>query len=431
MRPWSGTINDWLVDYYALATVVLLAAVVVMARMRQPARRLAIARSTVLGLAMLAILAALPGWPRASWRSRPGEMKPDRTAAALTSVRDSEIRGPAQLESRPRLQERMPRTPSSPTGRDPSMGTDASARPSIGPSVRTSPGRWTFDWPGLAGRAYMVGVATVLAWLGIGLWQTILLRRRSRLAPQSSRELLEQIIGDGRATPDLLLSGRLAQPVAVGLLRPTIILPERFIEEEPRCRLEAALAHEWAHLRNGDLRWIALSGLLMPVLFAHPAYWWLRRRTREDQELLADAAAATGRADYAEALLSWARRMPRPLPLSVAGSLALWERPSQLKRRIVMLLDRNFRVEPTCPRRWGLGIRAATALSVLALSFVTFRPSAVEADAPPARRPTAMPRPARRPGCSTPRASPSRGRPFIGATPSPARSMTSAGVTPP
>ena len=223
----------------------------------------------------------------------------------------------------------------------------------------------------------MAGGALVLAWLGIGLWQTAVIRRRSRPAPQWSRDVLAHIVGDGGAAPDLLVSGWLAQPVAVGLLRPAIILPERFVEDEPRRRLEAALAHEWVHFRNRDLWWIALSGLLMPVLFAHPVYWWLRRRTREDQELLADAAAADGRGDYAEALLAWARQTPDRPRLAAAGSLALWERPSQLKRRILMLLDRDFRLEPTCPRRWGLGVRVAMALSVLALSVLTFRPAAV------------------------------------------------------
>ena len=118
----------------------------------------------------------------------------------------------------------------------------------------------------------------MLAWLGIGSWQTAAIWRRSRPAPRSSREALARIVGDGQAPPDLLLSGRLGQPVAVGLLRPTIILPDRFAEDEPGRRLEAALAHEWAHIRNRDLWWIALSRILMPVLFAHPVYWWLRRR---------------------------------------------------------------------------------------------------------------------------------------------------------
>ena len=65
MRHWSETLSDWLVDYYALATVVLVAAVVVMGRLRQPVRRLFVARSAALGLAILAVVAALPGWPRA------------------------------------------------------------------------------------------------------------------------------------------------------------------------------------------------------------------------------------------------------------------------------------------------------------------------------------------------------------------------------
>ena len=383
MRPWSETMSDWLVDYYALTTVVLVAAVVVMGRLRQPARRLSVARSAVVGLAMLAVLAALPGWPRASWRGRPGRTQPDRPTVAAASGPDSGITTPAQLGTRPEPRDAMPTGPSLPAGREESIRAGgASTQPAVGASVRIPTVEWTSDWPDLAGRAFVAGGALVLAWLGIGLWQTAVIRRRSRPAPQWSRDVLAHIVGDGRAAPDLLVSGRLAQPVAVGLLRPAIILPERFVEDEPRCRLEAALAHEWAHFRNRDLWWIALSGLLMPVLFAHPVYWWLRRRTREDQELLADAAAADGRVDYAEALLSWARQTPDRPRLAAAGSLALWERPSQLKRRIIMLLDRDFRVEPTCPRRWGLGVRGAMALSVLALSVLTFRPAAVGADPP-------------------------------------------------
>jgi len=378
--------SDWLVDYYALATVVLVAAVVVMGRLRQPARRLSVARSAVVGLAMLAVLAALPGWPRASWRIRPGRTPSDRPTVAAASGPDSGITTPAQLGTRPEPRDAMPTGPSLPAGRAESIRAGgASTQPGVGPSVRIPTVEWTSDWPDLAGRAFVAGGALVLAWLGIGLWQTAVVRRQSRPAPQWSRDVLAHIVGDGQAAPDLLVSGWLAQPVAVGLLRPAIILPERFVEDERRYRLEAALAHEWVHFRNRDLWWIALSGLLMPLLFAHPVYWWLRRRTREDQELLADAGAADGRVDYAEALLSWARQTPDRPRLAAAGSLALWERPSQLKRRIIMLLDRDFRVEPTCPRRWGLGVRGATALSVLALSVLTFRPAAVAVGGDPPR----------------------------------------------
>ncbi len=116
MRPWSGTMSDWLVDYYALATVVMAAAAVVMGRLRQPARRLSVARSAVVGLVMLAVLAALPGWPRAGWRSRPGRTQPDRPTVAAASGPDSGITSPAQLGTRPGPLDAMPTAPFLPAG---------------------------------------------------------------------------------------------------------------------------------------------------------------------------------------------------------------------------------------------------------------------------------------------------------------------------
>ncbi len=242
MRPWSETMSDWLVDYYALTTLVLIGAFVVMGRLRQPVRRLSVARSAVVGLAMLAILAALPGWPRACWRGRPGGTQPDRPTFAATSGQDSAITTPAQLGTRPEPPDAMPPGPPMPAGREDSIQAGrAATQPSVGRSFRMPTVEWTSDWLDLVGRAFVACGALVLAWLGIGLWQTAVIRRQSRPAPQWSRDVLAHIVGDGGAAPDLLVSGWLAQPVALGLLRPAIILPERFIEDEPRCRLEAAL----------------------------------------------------------------------------------------------------------------------------------------------------------------------------------------------
>ena len=44
-----------------------------------------------------------------------------------------------------------------------------------------------------------------------------------------------------------------------------------------------------------------------------------------------------------------------------------------------MLLDRDFRVETTCPNWWRRLVRAGMALVVLSLSVLTFRPAAVGA----------------------------------------------------
>ena len=116
----------------------------------------------------------------------------------------------------------------------------------------------------------------------------------------------------------------MATAVAIGIWRPTILLSAALAANnsrgltapgapgDPGSTLRAALAHEWAHVRNRDLWLLALGRYLLLVLYAHPLFWWLRRAVRNDQECLADAAAAgPSRHDYAEELLRWARLCPR------------------------------------------------------------------------------------------------------------------------
>ena len=120
MRPWSETVCDWLVDYYALTTVVLVAAVAAIGWLRQPARRLLLARSGVVGLAMLAILAALPGWPRASWLGCPARTQPARPTVVAVSRHDPGIATPLPLAARiePPRQARARSAPAVGTRRD-------------------------------------------------------------------------------------------------------------------------------------------------------------------------------------------------------------------------------------------------------------------------------------------------------------------------
>ena len=83
-----------------------------------------------------------------------------------------------------------------------------------------------------------------------------------------------------------------------------------------------------------------------------------------------------GRVSYAEVLLLWARRFAGRTPLAAGGSLALFERPSQIKMRVGMLLEESFRVETSCPRWWRLAVCGGTALAVLGISLFTLRPAA-------------------------------------------------------
>ena len=227
--------------------------------------------------------------------------------------------------------------------------------------------------------AFACGGVANLLWLVLGATQAVRLRRTARSLTPRLEPILARVARQVECVPLVRLSTRIGLPVAIGVIRPMIVLPESFASTEPDDRLEAALAHEWAHIRNGDLRWLALFRWLNVLLFAHPLFWWLRRVVRADQEALADAAASSqlahGRIAYAATLVGWARSAHRRQPGALASAaLALWERPSMLHHRVRLLLDPDCRVEPAAPARWKLGAACLGLIATLLLSTVTLRP---------------------------------------------------------
>ena len=141
--------------------------------------------------------------------------------------------------------------------------------------------------------------------------------------------------------------------------------------------------HEWAHIRNGDLWLLALGRCLLVLLFPHPLFWWLRRAIRGDQELLADAAAAgDNRPAYCEELLRLVRKTAYPSPIAASVAVGIWESPSQLSRRIAMLLDENFHVAPTAPRRWRYRALGLLLLLGAACSLLTLQPARSDSPLP-------------------------------------------------
>ncbi len=248
------------------------------------------------------------------------------------------------------------------------------------PPVSPQP-RWS--WIELPAAAYLASAGLVVAWLIWGAVAATWACRHAADAPEPFREELARIVGDGRV-PRLLVSSRVTTAVALGLRRPTIVLPAGLLAEGPPQALCAVLTHEWAHIRNGDLWLLAMGRCLLVLLFAHPLFWWLRRAIRGDQELLADAAAAgDNRPAYAEELLRLARKTVGRSPIAASAAVGIWESSSQLSRRIAMLLDENFQVEPSAPRRWRYRALGLLAILGAACSLVTLQPGRSSGEPPP------------------------------------------------
>jgi beta-lactamase regulating signal transducer with metallopeptidase domain len=135
------------------------------------------------------------------------------------------------------------------------------------------------------------------------------------------------------ALPLVFLSRQVAEAMAVGIVRPLVLIPASWATEIPLEMLEAVIAHELAHLRRRDLWVNLLQRIVETLLFYHPAVWWLSRRMRIERELCADelAVAATGRRlEYARALEQVAHRRRADVRPALAAFLR-----GELKMRLL------------------------------------------------------------------------------------------------
>jgi beta-lactamase regulating signal transducer with metallopeptidase domain len=290
----------------------------------------------------------------------------------------------------------------------PQSVTQAAARPvpAEAPAVVARAAQEEAATPSGAARAAssrgweLLGLGALLVWLGGLAWQArglvhglVQLRSLRREACPledagltRAAEELARALGLARL-PRLCVSEHATSPLALGLLRPEVLLPRKALETLSSQEQRMALAHELAHLRRGDL-WLGwVPALAQALFFFHPL---VRRACREyalAREEACDAAAlqATGAAprEYGRLLLVFGvTRSPAAAAPGASSHLAA------LKRRIAMLEHAAVDSQPRRSwTRWTLGGLALAAL-------VPFQVVAREAPAVPAVPPVPVVQPA-------------------------------------
>ena len=216
-----------------------------------------------------------------------------------------------------------------------------------------------------------------LGWLA-GLWAAVFLYRviQIGLSYIHLRGVKARALVSSRPLPPmgrraiLVLSNEIASPMAVGFLRPAVILPESLTGELAEGELDHVLLHEAAHLARHD-DWSNLATRLAGAILAlHPVAIWIMRRIEREREIACDdwVVAQTGAArPYAASLarmfeLRWARRN-EVLASGVLGPA------SRLSDRIELLLRQSRRFSP----RVSLGRVAVGVLALAALAAVGSR----------------------------------------------------------
>jgi beta-lactamase regulating signal transducer with metallopeptidase domain/uncharacterized membrane protein YkoI len=147
----------------------------------------------------------------------------------------------------------------------------------------------------------------------------------------------------------ILSSNSIPVPVAIGVFRPVIVLPEELLVEGNIELLKSAVGHELVHVARRDYLWNFLCELIsLPILF-NPATTLVRRRIKQTRELCCDEFVADRVLNaevYARSLVKLASSAPALRRLSVTTTVGIAD-ADILEARIMSLLRK-----PKLNTRW-------------------------------------------------------------------------------
>ncbi len=203
----------------------------------------------------------------------------------------------------------------------------------------------------------------------------------------------------GKRECRLCMSDKVPMPVAIGLLDPVIILPERLLEQLSDDELDQVGLHELSHLQRWDDYTNVFQKIAEALLFFNPAVYLIGRQLTLEREIACDdrVIAATGKPlTYAACLTRLVEATA--LTRQALPALAALSTRRQFAIRIERLLDKHRNVFPLAS---GLAAIAACLAMAGALAVASrlsplvavipapqsFGPMTATAAAPMARAP--------------------------------------------
>ncbi len=360
-------------------------------RRRSPAAAATAVASTLVVLAVVSALAFSP-WPR--WYTFGREMPATRAGATWPDG------------SNVSADRNAPATRTGPTGGDANQpATRAGATGRVHPwqffwdELQRTPvidGNETaaWRWPGIVATLFLCGVCLALGRIVLGLLAVH--RYRAGMTQVNDPKLLAQAAAisrqmDCRSPVELRQSASLHTPATIGWRRPIVILPADWPAWTATER-QVVLAHEIAHIARGDYAAWLLAQLSVALHFYHPLVHWLARRLRLEQELAADAWAASMAGSRENYLMTLAQMALRQDDHAIAwAARGFLPTRGAFLRRIEMLRENKPLQTAPLSRRRAAVLMAVVALAGLAIAGVRApgAGTAVAQAAPPAKATTA------------------------------------------
>ena len=156
-----------------------------------------------------------------------------------------------------------------------------------------------------------------------------------------------------RRTVMLKSSPQVYAPIGLGVIYPTIILPDDVMDGRPVEELEMILAHELAHIKRLDYLVRFLQNLLKVFFFFHPLFQLMKRDLAREREHICDdwvIHLTEHRSKYAECLVSLLERAIHS-PVNIPIAIAMAERKQDIPGRIDMIVDRTRKTATKVSRK--------------------------------------------------------------------------------
>lgn len=172
----------------------------------------------------------------------------------------------------------------------------------------------------------------------------------------------------------VVTSDQVAGPLAFGLIKRYIVVPQDFIKNYSSAERELAIAHEMAHHRSGDLFANLAAFIILCLSWFNPVAWLSWNAFRVDQEAACDARVLAGkcaeeRAIYGQAL---ARTAFDGLPIFATALNS----PKTIIERLRRLNMKNASTKRRLFGKAGILVAAAVVLPLTA----TVMPAVVAQD---------------------------------------------------
>jgi beta-lactamase regulating signal transducer with metallopeptidase domain len=247
--------------------------------------------------------------------------------------------------------------------------SDVFVPPASGSTGRLTPGgdHWpALSWLTMIRAGWIAGTMLMLVLLAVDLWRLGRIRSNGLPWPEV-RKLTQSLVDESgvRRSVEVLLHEEIPAPLTCGVWRTAILLPSD-AREWSEADLRRALLHELEHVRRGDWAIQLAARVTCAFYWFHPLIWAAWRRLCLEAERACDDAVVKSaeHTEYAEQLLSLARRLSKPHPQATLGMA----KRSDLSIRISALLDNS-------QRRGRAGLSAAASVvGIASLAVLSIAP---------------------------------------------------------